>query len=96
LKPSRPTTYINNAAERSDGIGPVQNIAPNCGVLHNDTRRHDHIFGGASQLLQDQIHHLPQWRVFVLEKLGDSEEEGGGFIRRELLPGEHEDSDLRE
>lgn len=48
------------------------------------------------QLLDDEVDHLPQTGIFVLEELGDSKEEGGGFIGRELLPSIEEKGDLCE
>jgi hypothetical protein len=42
------------------------------------------------------VHHLSEAGIFVLEQLGDAEEEGGGFIGRELLPGVEEKSNLGE
>lgn len=85
---------INDSAQRPDGIGPVQNVAADRSVLHDDTGRHNHILRGTSQLLQNEINHLAQRGVLVLEQLGDTEEESGGFVRGELLPGEEEDRDL--
>lgn len=60
IKFRSPFTYINDAAQGSDGIGPVQNVAAHRSVLHNDTCRHDHILGGSGQFFQNQIDHLPQ------------------------------------
>ena len=85
---------INDAAQRPDSIGPVENVASNRSVLHDNTGGHDHILRGIDKFLQNQIHHLSQRGVLVLEQLGDAEEEGGGFVRGELLPGEDEDGDL--
>ena len=49
-----------------------------------------------SQLLYDQIYHLPQGGIFVLEQFRDAEEQCGSFIGREFLASEQEYSDLSE
>lgn len=46
------------------------------------------------QLLDDKVDHLSQAGIFVLEELRDAEEEGGGFVGRELLAGVEEEGDL--
>lgn len=56
---SREPAYIDNAAKRSDGISPVDDIATDRGILHDNARRHDHVLRGVGQLLQDEVHHLP-------------------------------------
>jgi hypothetical protein len=86
--------YIDNAAESTDGVRAIENITTDGGVLHDNARRHYNIFGGAGQLLQDEIDHLAQGGVLVLEQLRDAEEERGRLICRELLPGEDEDGNL--
>jgi hypothetical protein len=40
-----------------------------------------------SKLLDDEMDHLSQAGIFVLEEFGDTEEEGGRFVRGELLTG---------
>lgn len=86
--------YINNPTKRPDRIRPIQNITTNSRILHNNTRRHNRILRGICQLLQDQIDHLSQRGVLILEQLRDTEEKRGGLVRRELLPGEQENGDL--
>ena len=48
------------------------------------------------QLLDDEVYHLPQTGIFILEELRDSEEEGSGFIGGEALSGVKEEGDLGE
>lgn len=87
-------TYINNSTKRPNRIRPVQNITTNSRILHNNTRRHDRILRGTRQLLKNQIHHLSQRGVLILEQLRDTEEERGSLVRGKLLPGEQENRDL--
>lgn len=81
-------TYVYYPAQRSDSVCPVQYITPNSCVLHDTARDHDNILSSIRQFLDNQVHHLPQRRIFVLKQLGDAEEERGGFVRREPLPSE--------
>lgn len=61
-------THIDDAAQSSDGIGPIHGVtADRCGVLHDTACDHDDIFGCVGQLFDDQIHHLPQTCIFVLK-----------------------------
>lgn len=87
-------TYIDNPTKRPNRIRPVQNITTNSRILHDNTRRHDRILRGIRQLLKNQIHHLSQRGVLILEQLRDTEEQRGSLVRGELLPGEHENRDL--
>jgi hypothetical protein len=89
-------SYINNATQRTNGIGAVDNIAAYGRVLHDAAGDHDDILGGVGQLLDDQIDHLAERGIFVLEQLRDAEEEARGFVGRELLAGEEEQRDLGE
>lgn len=94
LPPSK-LTYIDNPTQRSNGIRPVDHITPHrSSILHDRAGDHDDILGGIGQLLDDQIHHLPETGIFVLEQLRDSEEEGCGFVGRKLLACKEEEGDL--
>lgn len=86
--------YINNAAEGTDSVRAVENITTHGGILHDNTRRHNHILGSPSKLLQDEIDHLAQRGILVLEQLRNAEEERGSLVRGELLPGEQEDGNF--
>lgn len=88
--------YINDAAQRADSIRPVENITANSGILHNNTGGHDRVLCGICQLLQDQVYHLAQRGILVLEQLRDAEKERRGLICRELLPRKQEHSNLRQ
>lgn len=84
------TSYIDYPAKSSYRICFIQNIASDRGIFHYAASDHDDIFCGVCQFLYDQIHHLPQGGIFVLEKLGYAEEKGGGLVRRESLPSKEE------
>ena len=86
--------YINNTAKGPNRICPVQDITANGGILHDDTGRHDRILRGICQLLQDQVDHLSQRGILILEEFRDTEEQRGGLVRGELFPSKHEDTDL--
>lgn len=87
---------IDNAAQGTDGVGAVDDIAGDGGVLHDGRGDHDHVVGGASELLDDQVDHLAQRCILVLEQLGDAEEEGGGFLTSPALAGEEQQGELGE
>ena len=76
---------VDDAAERPNGIGPVYDVAAHLAILHDAAGDHDDVLGRVGQLLDDQIHHLPQASILVLEELRYAEEERGGFICREFL-----------
>lgn len=88
--------HIDNPAKSTDGVRAVKHITPNGGILHNNARRHDHIFRSSRKLLQDEVNHLTQGGIPILEELRNPEEERGGLVRGELLAGEEEDGNLRE
>jgi hypothetical protein len=71
---------VDDAAEGADGIWAVYDIAADGGVLHDGRGDHDDIVSGASELLDDQVNHLAQGRIFVLEELGYAEEECCGLL----------------
>jgi len=52
--------------------------------------------GSLSKFLEDQIDHLAERRVLVLEEFGNAKEKGGGFVGRELLAGEEKYADFGE
>lgn len=62
-------SHINDPAKGSYGVGFVQDIATNGSILHDATGDHDDIFGSIGQFLDDQVHHLPEGGIFVLEEL---------------------------
>lgn len=86
--------YIDNTAKRPDGIGSEDDVCAAASVLHDGTRDHDDVLGGAGQLLDDKVYHLSQGGIFVLEQLRDAEEEGGGFVGGELFARVDEEGDL--
>lgn len=88
------STYVDNTAQSSDGIGSVDCVAAASGVLHYGAGNHDNILGRIGQLLDDQEHHLSQTSIFVLEELRDAEEERGGLLRGERLPSVEEQRNL--
>lgn len=87
---------IDNAAQGADGVGAVDDVAADRGVLHDGGGDHDHVVSRAGQLLDDQVNHLAQRGIFVLEQLGDAEEEGGGFLASPALAGEEQQRELGE
>ena len=92
-----PIPYINNATQRPYSIRSVDDITPHRrGILHDAARDHDDILGVLRKLLDDEVYHLPEGGIFILEQLGDAEEEGGGFGGGELLAGKEEECDLGE
>lgn len=88
--------YIDNAAEGPDGVGPVDRIGTASRILHDCARDHDNVLGGAGQLLDDQVNHLAQAGILVLEELRDAKEERRRFGGREFLARIEEQSDLCE
>lgn len=87
-------TYVNDPAKRPNRICPVQNITANRGILHDNTGGHDRILCRLRQVLENQIHHLSQRGILILEELRNAKEQRRRLVRRELLPGEDEDSNL--
>lgn len=59
--------YIDNPAQRPDRIWPVNDVGATSSILHNCAGDHNNILGGVGQLLDDQMHHLSQAGIFVLE-----------------------------
>lgn len=87
---------VDDTAEGADRIRAVHDVAANRRVLHNRRGDHDDIVGGASELLDDQVDHLAERGIFVLEQLGDAEEEGRGFLAPPALAGEEQEGELGE
>lgn len=85
---------VDDSAEGADRVGAVYDVAADGGVLHDGGCDHNDIVGGASQLLDDQVDHLPESRILVLKKLRDSEEEGGGFLSSPALTSEEQQGKL--
>ncbi|KAI6775225.1 hypothetical protein HG530_001983 [Fusarium avenaceum] len=94
--PASKATYIDNSAESTDSVGSVDGIGAASGILHNRAGNHNNILSRVGELLNDKVDHLSEAGILVLEELGDAEEEGGGFVGRELLPCVEEESDLCE
>lgn len=89
-------TNINDTAQGSNSVGSEDGIAAAAGILHDCAGNHDDILGRVGQLLNDEVDHLSEARILILEQLRDAEEKGGCFIGRELLPGIEEKSNLGE
>ena len=53
-----PSTYINDSAKCTNGIGPVNHITSYSGILHDTASDHNHILGRIRQLLDNKIDHL--------------------------------------
>lgn len=87
---------IYDAAESSNSIGAVDDITSHGSILHNGAGNHDDIFGGVGKLLDDQVDHLAQRGILVLEQFGDAKEEGGCFVGGELLAGREQEREFRE
>lgn len=86
--------YINNAAEGANSIWSIDGVSATASILHNGTCDHDDILGGAGQLLNDQVDHLTEACIFVLEQLRDAKEKGRRLGAWELLAGVEEEGDL--
>ena len=87
---------IDYSAEGADRIWAVYDIATDGGVLHDGGSDHDDIVGRASELFDDEIDHLAEGGIFVLEELRDAEEEGRGFLSSPALAREEKQSKLCE
>jgi hypothetical protein len=85
---------IDDSAEGADRIRAVYDVAADGGVLHDGGGDHDDIVGGPSQLLDDQVDHLAEGGILVLEELGYAEEEGRGFLASPALAGEEQQCEL--
>ena len=88
------TTNIYYPTQCPDGIGTIEDIASNSSIFHNATSDHDDIVCGASQFFENQIHHLSQTGIFVLEKLRNAKEQIGCFIFGESFASEQEENDF--
>lgn len=91
---SRGSAYVNDTAQRPDGVRAEDGIGTTASILHNSASDHDDVLGRVGQLLNHQMHHLPQAGIFVLEKLRDTEEQGRCLRSRELLTRVEEKSDF--
>lgn len=89
-------TNVDDTAQGSNGIGSEDGIAAAARILHNGAGNHDDILSRVGQLLDDEVDHLSEAGILVLEELRDAEEKGGGFIGWELLPSIEEKSNLGE
>lgn len=81
---------VDNATQSTDGVGTVYDVASDSSVLHDTAGDHDDVLGGVGELLDDQVDHLAKGSIFVLEQLGDAEEERGGFVLGEFFAGEEQ------
>jgi hypothetical protein len=85
---------VDDAAEGADGVGAVYDVAADGCVLHYGGGDHDDIVGGASELLDDQVDHLAERGILVLEQLRYAKEEGCGFLASPALSGEEQQGQL--
>jgi len=90
------STDIDNATQRPDGIGPVDGIGAAARILHNGACDHDDVLGRVGKLLNDEVDHLAQAGILVLEELRDTKEERRGLFGRELLARVEEEGNLGE
>jgi hypothetical protein len=88
------STYVDDSAQSTDGIGSVDCVAATSGILHNGAGDHDNVLSRIGQLLDDQEDHLPQTGILILEELRDAEEESGGFLFGEYFSPVEEESNL--
>lgn len=88
------SSYVDDSAEGSNGIGSVYGLAATSSILHNCASNHDDILGRVGELLDDKVDHLSEAGIFVLEEFGDSEEESGCFSGREGFASVEEQGDL--
>lgn len=59
--------YIDNTTQGPDGIWPVNNVGTTTSIFHDRAGDHNNILGGVGQLLDNEVHHLSQAGIFVLE-----------------------------
>jgi hypothetical protein len=85
---------INYSAEGADRIRAVYDITADGRVLHDGGGDHDDIVGRPRELLDDQIDHLAQRGILVLEELRYTEEERGGLLPSPALASEEEQGEL--
>lgn len=90
------SSYIDNTAQCPDSVWPEDDVGAAAGILHYGTRDHDDVLCRAGQLLNDEVDHLTQAGILVLEELRDTEEEGRGFILGKLLASVEKKGDLGE
>lgn len=87
---------VDNATEGANGVGAVDDVAADRSVLHDGGGDHDNIIGRGGELLDDEVDHLAQRGIFVLEEFRDAEEEGRGFLAAPALAGEEQQRQLGE
>ena len=90
----KPGTYVDYPTKSSDGISSIENVTSDRRIFHDTACHHDSIFSCICQLFNNQVNHLPQGGIFVLEELRDAKKEGCCFIGWELLPGKEKESNL--
>lgn len=79
---------VNDARKRSDGVGLVHQVAGALHVPGDGGGDHDHVVvGQRHQLLDGQVHNLPQTGVLVGEQLGHRNEEPRGLKLSKGLSG---------
>ena len=81
---------INNSTKRTDSICSIDNITAHLTILHDTACHHDNILGSVGQLFDDQVYHLAQASVFVLEQFGDTKEQRSGFVGGESFAREEQ------
>ena len=91
------TAHINNPTQSPYSISSINlPTAHSSGILHNTAGNHNDILRLLTQLFDDEIHHLTERGIFILEQLRDAEEEGCGFVLGEFLAGEEQEGDFGE
>jgi hypothetical protein len=85
---------IDDAAQGTDSVCAVHDVAADRDVLHDGRCDHDHVVGRAGELLDDQVDHLAQRGILVLEELRDAKEQCGGFLASPALAGEEQQREL--
>jgi hypothetical protein len=87
---------IDDAAQSTDGVCTVYDVAAYGGVLHDGGGDHNNIVGRASELLDNQVDHLTKGGILVLEQLGNAEEECCGFLASPALARKQQQCELGE
>src|SRR3954453_14024969 len=86
--------YVYYSTKRPNRIGPIYVFTSEIAILHDNACRHDDIFGCVCKLFQDEVDHLPQRRIFVLEKFRYAKEKRGSFGGWKLLAGKEKHGNL--
>lgn len=84
---STDVSYINDAAQSSNGIGTEDSVTATASILHDRTRYHNDVLGGSGQLLDNKVDHLSKACIFVLKKFRNTEEKSCSLIGWEMFAG---------